>query len=377
MKTRILVLGAGFGGLELTTLLAESLGDSVDVTLIDKSDTFTFGYSKLDVMFHATPVPAVQLPYRNFVKPGVRFCRETIVSIDPMAKRVTTNRDTHEADYLIVAMGADYDFAATPGLAEATEFYTVGGAERIAKMLPTFSGGHVIIGLCGAPYKCPPAPCEAALMMHDYLTQRGIRQKSQITVITPFDIPIPPSPETSRAILAAFAERNITFMAEREVKAVDAIRRIVTTDDGRQHAYDLFLGVPVHRAPKVLEDSLLTEGGWVPVNKYTLETRFSGVYAIGDCAKQGTPKAGLFAEGAARAVATALIARMRSGFAAVPHEGKGSCYLEFGGGLVGRVDVDFFSNPEGPTGTYYPPSLAMRANKEQFGASRRARWFGL
>jgi sulfide:quinone oxidoreductase len=377
MKTRILVLGAGFGGLELTTLLTESLGDSLEITLIDKSETFTFGYSKLDVMFHGTPVETVRLPYKNFVKPGVRFCRETIVSVDPVAKRVTTEGGSYEADYLILAMGADYDFAATPGLAEATEFYTVAGAERIGKMLPTFAGGHVIIGLCGAPYKCPPAPCEAALMMHDYLTKRGIRQKSQITVITPFDIPIPPSPETSRAILAAFVERGITFMPEREVKSVDASRKIATTDDGQQHPYDLFLGVPVHRAPKVLEDSLLTEGGWVPVNKYTLETRFPGVYAIGDCAKQGTPKAGLFAEGAAKAVATALMARLQSGFSAVPHEGKGSCYLEFGGGMVGRVDVDFFSNPEGPTGTYFPPSLAMRANKEQFGASRRARWFGL
>lgn len=377
MKTRILVLGAGFGGLELTTLLTESLGDSVDITLIDKSDSFTFGYSKLDVMFHGTPVEAVRLPYRNFVKRGVGFRRETILSVDPMAKRVTTDAGTHQADYLIVAMGADYDFAATPGLAEATEFYTVAGAERIGKLLPTFPGGHVIIGLCGAPYKCPPAPCEAALMMHDYLTKRGIREKSRITVITPFDIPIPPSPETSRAILKAFAERDITFLAEREVRSVDASRRIVTTDDGREHGYDLFLGVPVHRAPKVLEDSLLTEGGWVPVNKYTLETRFAGVYAIGDCAKQGTPKAGLFAEGAARAVATAVIARLRSGFTAQAHEGKGSCYLEFGGGLVGRVDVDFFSDPAGPTGTYFPPSLAMRANKEEFGATRRARWFGL
>ena len=159
MKTRILVLGAGFGGLELTTLLTESLGDSVNITLIDKSDTFTFGYSKLDVMFHGTPVESVRLPYKNFVKPGVRFRRETIVSIDPAAKRVTTDGGDYEADHLILALGADYDFAATPGLTEATEFYTVAGAERIGKMLPAFAGGHVIIGLCGAPYKCPPAPC--------------------------------------------------------------------------------------------------------------------------------------------------------------------------------------------------------------------------
>jgi len=377
MKPRILVLGAGFGGLELTTLLAESLGDSLDITLIDQSDAFTFGFSKLDVMFHGTPVATVRLPYRKFLKPGVRFCRETVLSIDPAAKRVTTDGGVYESDTLILALGADYDFAATPGLADATEFYSVAGAERIGKLLPAFAGGHVIVGLCGAPYKCPPAPSEAALMMHDYLTARGLRQKSRITLITPFRIPIPPSPETSRALLTAFAERDITFIGEREVKSIDAARRIAVTNDGTEHSYDLFLGVPVHRAPKVLEDAGLTDGGWVDVNKYTLETRFPGVYAIGDCAKQGTPKAGLFAEGAARAVATALIARMRSDFTAVPHEGKGSCYLEFGGGRIGRVDVDFFSNPDHPTGTYVPPSLALRADKEAFGATRRARWFGL
>src|SRR3954470_1886854 len=104
MKTRILVLGAGFGGLELTTLLTESLGDSLEITLIDKSDSFTFGYSKLDVMFHGTPVETVKLPYKNFVKPGVRFLRETVVSVDPVGKRVTTNGGSYEADYLVLAM---------------------------------------------------------------------------------------------------------------------------------------------------------------------------------------------------------------------------------------------------------------------------------
>jgi NADH dehydrogenase FAD-containing subunit len=127
MKKRILVLGAGFGGLELSTMLSEAFGDGIDVTLIDKSDSFYFGFSKLDVMFgHAKP-SAVRLPYKNFVKPGVRLLQETISSIDPIAKRVTTDLGTHEADFLIVALGADYNFAATPGMADATEFYTLAG----------------------------------------------------------------------------------------------------------------------------------------------------------------------------------------------------------------------------------------------------------
>jgi sulfide:quinone oxidoreductase len=375
MKKRVLVLGAGFGGLELCTMLSEAFGDGIDVTLIDKSDAFIFGYSKLDVMFGHTTLDAVRLPYKEFVKPGVRLLQETITSVDPVAKHVTTDRGTHEADFLVVALGADYDFDATPGLADTTEFYTFAGAARLGKILPTFTKGRVIIGVCGAPFKCPPAPSEAALMMHDYLTTRGIRSACEITLILPLETPVPPSPETSRALLAAFVERNITFVADREVKSIDVKRKVAIIDDGREFPYDLFLGVPVNRAPKILEESGMTEDGYVPVKPKTLETRFPDVYAVGDCARQGTPKAGVFAEGAARAVATTLIARLRNQEAPLTHAGKGSCYIEFGAGRIGRVDVDFFSNPDHPTGTYHEPSVALRADKEHFGASRRARWF--
>ena len=377
MKKRILVLGAGFGGLELSTMLSEAFGDDIEVTLIDKSDSFYFGFSKLDVMFgHARP-NAVRLPYKKFVKPGVRLLQETISLVDPIAKRVTTDRGAHEADFLVVALGADYDFAATTGMADATEFYTLAGATRLGEILPSFTKGRVLIAVGGAPFKCPPAPSEAALMMHDYLSTRGVRSACEITLILPLEVPIPPSPETSRALLAAFAERNITFVADHEMRLVDTQRRVVTLDDGREFPYDLLLGVPAIRAPKMLEDSGMTEDGYVPVKPKTLETRFPNVYAVGDCARQGTPKAGVFAEGAARAVARALIARLRNEEVPVTHAGTGSCYIEFGAGRIGRVDVDFFSNPDHPICTYYEPSVALRADKEHFGSSRRARWFGL
>src|SRR5947207_3690614 len=262
-------------------------------------------------------------------------------------------------------------------MADATEFYTLEGATRLGKILSSFTQGRVLIAVGGAPFKCPPAPSEAALMMHDYLTTRGIRGACEITLILPLETPVPPSPETSRALIAAFAERNITFVADREVKSIDVQRQVAIIDDGREFPYDLFLGVPAIHAPKLLEDSGMTEDGYVPVKPKTLETRFPDVYAVGDCARQGTPKAGVFAEGAARAVATTLIARLRNKEAPVTHAGTGSCYIEFGAGRIGRVDVDFFSNPDHPIGTYHEPSVAMRADKEHFGASRRARWFGL
>lgn len=375
MKQRVTVLGAGFGGMELSTMLSEALGDSVEITLIDRSESFVFGFSKLDVMFgHAEP-GSVRLPYRDFVKPGVRLLQETVTAIDPQARRVTTDRGVHEADHLVIALGADYDIAATPGLRDEHEFYSVAGAERLREVLPTFRRGHAMVGVCGAPYKCPPAPSECVLMLHDHLVKAGVRGDCEITLVLPLPSPVPPSPDTSRALVAAFEERGIRFMPNRRVASVDARRRVATLDDGSELGYELFLGVPRHRAPAVVEATGLTEGGWVTVNPRTLETPVPNVYAIGDIANTGTPKAGVFAEGAAKAVATALIARIRGEGQARPYDGAGTCYIEFGAGRIGRVDVDFFSGPK-PTGTYHEPSVALREDKQRFGASRKARWFG-
>ena len=374
---RILVLGAGFGGLELTTLLSEELGDSVDVTLIDKRSSFVFGYSKFDVMFGRSTLKAVSLPYRHVAKPGVRLVQQTITAIDPVARRVDTDAATYEADFLVVALGADYDLDATPGLAEGgNEFYSIAGAERLRDVLPTFSKGRALIGVCGAPFKCPPAPSECALLLHDYLEARGVRGACEISFVLPLGSPVPPSPETSQALVAAFAERGIKFFPGRRVASLDPARRLARLDDGSDMPYDLFLGVPKHRVPKVVLASGMAENGWIAVNPRTLETKYPGVYAVGDGANTGTPKAGVFAEGAARAVATSLIAKLHNSGAVAEYAGAGSCYIEFGSGRIGRVDVDFFSGPSA-TGRYHEPSLALRSEKEQFGSSRRRRWFGL
>ena len=372
----VVILGAGFGGLELATTLSETVSDLVDVTLIERNDGFVFGYSKLDVMFGRTTLEDARCHYREIARRGVRFLQETVTAIDPEARRVTTDAGVHEADVLVVALGADYDFAATPGLAEwGNEFYSLAGAERLAELLPSFSQGRAIIGVCGAPFKCPPAPSEAALLLHDYLSTRGVRDACEISLVLPFDTPVPPSPETSAALVSAFAERGIQFVSGRRVASLDGGQRVAVLDDGSELPFDLFLGVPKHRAPDVVIQSGMTEDGYVPVSSQTLETRFPGVYAIGDVATAGVPKAGVFAEGAASVVAESLVATIRGGEQPGPYPGRGSCYIEFGSGRVGRVDIDFLSGPQ-RTGVFNEPSATLVAEKQHFGSSRRARWFG-
>jgi sulfide:quinone oxidoreductase len=376
MSERVVVLGAGFGGLELCTTLSEALGDQIDVTLIDKNDAFVFGFSKLDVMFGRTTPEAVRLVYRDIAKPGLRVLRETITAIDPETRRVTTDAGTHEADVLVIALGADYDMDATPGLAEGgNEFYSVAGAERLAGIIPTFSRGHVVIGVCGAPFKCPPAPSECALLLHDQLVARGVRDDCRISFVMSLSKPVPPSPETSAALEKEFAERDIEFIAGRRIKAIDPGRSVVILDDDGELEFDLFLGVPKHRAPDVVISSGMTDDGYIPVDPATLKTSFPGVYAVGDVATAGVPKAGVFAEGAARVVAQTIIAECYGGEPPERHLGRGTCYIEFGRGRIGSVDIDFLSGPE-KTGTFNAPSAEQMALKQRFGSSRRARWFG-
>lgn len=378
-RPRVVVLGAGFGGLELSTLLSEALGDGLDLTLIDRSDAFVFGYSKLDVLFGRETAAAVRLPYSRFRKPGVRLLRETVTAIDPVARRVVTDAGTHQADVLVIALGADYDTSVTPGLVLGrNEFYSEGGAAYLRDVLPTFQRGHAVVGLCGAPYKCPPAPSECVLLLHDQLEARGARAECHITLVHTLPSPVPPSPETSRGLMAAFAERGIDYLPGRRVASIDGSRKTIALDDGRELPCDLFLGVPKHRSPDVvLAAGLADEKGWVTVDPQTLETPFAGVYAIGDLANTaGAPKAGVFAESTARTVAANLLATFRGEEPTAKYPGAGSCYIEFGGDRIARVDVDFFSGPK-PTGTFHEPSVALRADKQKFGASRRARWFGL
>ena len=288
MKSRVLILGAGFGGLELATLLSEALGEGADITVIDRRDSFVFGYSRIDVMFGKMTLDDVSLPYAAFEKPGIRFVKETIIAIDATAKRVTTDGGTYEADFLVIALGADQDMAATPGLAEhGNEFYSDAGADRLSDVLPGFSSGPVIVGICGFPYKCPPGPSECALTLHHYLTERGIREDCDITFVSPLSSPMPASAEMAQALMDSFEEFGIRFLKQRMVVRLEPGMAIL--DDGTELPFTLFLGVPKHQPPQVVIDSGLTEDGWVPIDLSTLETRFPDVYAIGDMAATVLP----------------------------------------------------------------------------------------
>jgi sulfide:quinone oxidoreductase len=299
----------------------------------------------------------------------------TIRSIDPARRRVETDGGVFDGDVMVVALGADLDPAATPGLLEGGhEFYTVPGAFALRDVLANFDGGRVVIGVTSTPFKCPPAPSETALLVHDFLGDRGLKDQSEISLVMPLPTPIPPSKQASEALLAAFAERGIQWRPSTRIVSLDPSRHVGTTADGDDIGYDLFLGVPVHVAPEVVLQSGMCEDGWIPVDARTLETQYAGVYAVGDVTSVGTPKAGVFAEGQARVVASAIIASMSSRRTSTGYDGRGQCYLEFGRDQVARVDVTFTPGAA-PSGSFESASQDLAEQKAEFGSSRVLRWF--
>lgn len=372
----VVILGAGFGGLELASRLSGSLADEVRVTLIDRSDGFTFGFSKLDILFGGADPAAVRIPYRELAKPGVEFRQEHVTAIDPGARHVTTDGGSYDADILVVALGAEYDIAATPGFAEGgLEYYSVPGAERMRDALPAFGGGKILIGVLGQPFKCPPAPFEGAFLLHDQLVERGIRDDCEIRIVAPMGAPVPVTPEVSRRFLDELEARGIEYTGKNRVVELDPAAKEATLESGERLPYDLFVGIPIHRVPAVVAKSGLAQNGWIEVDHGTLLTPFEDVYAVGDVVALPMAKAGVFAENAAGVVADHIAARLRGETLERRYEGEGNCYIEFGGGRVAKVEANFLGGPS-PRAEVVGPSEDFAAEKRTFAPTRRARWFG-
>jgi sulfide:quinone oxidoreductase len=268
--------------------------------------------------------------------------------------------------------------AATPGFEEdGYEYYSLAGAERLRDALTGFQGGRVLVSVLGQPFKCPPAPFEGPFLLHEHFTQRGIRDAVEMATTFPMQRPVPVTGEVSQMFREALASRGIEELAQHLVTSIDPTARVARLATGETLPYDLFVGIPVHHAPAPLAACGLAVNGWVPVDQTNLRTAFPHVYALGDvCTGPRTvPKAGIFAEAAARVVADDIAAEITGEDPPAPYEGSGVCYAEFGGGLVSKVEVNFLRG-ESPAAERHDPSLEYAAEKAEFGATRRSRWFG-
>lgn len=361
--TTTLILGGGFGGISAANTLRRLLPGEHAITVIDSASHFHIGAGKTWIMLGERTGEEISRPRSELLDPGVRFIQANIVGLDLSQRAVTTDKETLRWDQLVIALGADLNFDRVPGLAAAHTFYTVEGAQRLKPVLERFAGGEIAMLIPKVPFKCPPAPYEAAILLHHALESRGLAGKARIAIYTAEGAPMATAgPEMGQYIKEELSRRGIGFHPLKTVTKVDGSARRVIFDGGSEAPYDLLIAVPPHEAPKVVRDAQLTgPSGWIPVDPKTLQVKAppgtSGVYAVGDITAVplpgrykpdvglSLPKAGVFAEAQGRVVAHQIAAGILGRAPAETFDGKGFCYLELGAKRAVRADGAFYELP--------------------------------
>lgn len=376
----ILILGAGFGGLEVATSLRAKLDENFKITLIDKKDFFIVGFSKFDLMFGRRASEDVKSYYPELRKQGIDFVQDTVERIDSDNNSVQTTGATFTYDYLVIGLGAELHPEAIPGFKEGGySFYSFEEALRLRPVLEEFKAGTILISIFNKPYQCPPAPYEAALQLHDYFEKKGTRADITIKVLTPGPIPLPVSKEVSVSIMKLLSRHDIEFLPKHKVTGLDNSKKQAIIEGLDPIDFDLFMGVPIHRPPTVIRESVFGKDGWIKVDRTNCRTEFENVYAIGDVTHIpvggfAVPKTGSFAEDAGKAVVADMLNRIKGENNEVKYDAAGTCYFEMEAGKVAKIDANFLGGDE-PQLSFIDPSAEYLRDKIEFETSRIKKWF--
>ncbi|MBE7542918.1 MAG: NAD(P)/FAD-dependent oxidoreductase [Bryobacteraceae bacterium] len=360
MKSTILVLGGGIGGMVAANEIRRQLPSTHRVVVVEKNAQHAFAPSFLWLMTGDREPHQIRRPLAGLLRRGVELVQAEVLGIDPVRRTVSTSAAEIAYDHLIVALGADLAPEAIPGLADASQtFFTFEGATRLRDTLKSLSGGRIAVVVSAMPYKCPGAPHEGAMLIADYFRRRGLSSKVEIHLFTPESQPMPVAgPQLGEAVRGMLHAKRIEFHPLHKLTSVDGGAREMSFDNGVRLGYDLLVAVPPHRAPRAAVDAGLTnQTGWVPVDPRTLRTSQDGVYAIGDVTAIPIPgrwkpdvplmlpKAGVFAHAQAEVVAQRIASEVTGRSYEAAFCGDGYCMLEAGEDLAGFAFGNFFAEP--------------------------------
>jgi sulfide:quinone oxidoreductase len=376
---RVLILGGGFGGIATARRLKQKLEANDEVILVDRRDYFMVGFRKSWALVGESTLEAGQRSLDSLTSLGIRVMRDPVTRIDPNGRAARMGDQIISADALVVALGAELVPEAIPGFQQyANNIYDPNDIPRAAQALKEFQGGKLLIGIFGAPYKCAPAPYEMALLINESLKSRGV--KASVEVFTPQPMSLPVLGQVGCDLIESrLADQGITFLPNHKATAIE-VGEVVFANERRP--FDLLFGVPPHRPPAVVRESgLVDDSGWVSVKPRTLETQYSGVYAIGDVVQimmpngKPLPKAGIFAEAMGETVAERIAATFAGQEPEATFKGEGGCYLEVGAGQAMMVKGHFLAEPE-PEVILTEASPQYLEEKRSFEAQRLQAWFG-
>jgi len=379
MGKQILILGAGFGGLAAATELRKGLGQDHRIIVIDRKKSFMMGLVKLWILEGSRQLEESQTPLDGLNAKGIEYLNDEIIMIDATSKRVQAkDHGWFDYDYLVVALGAELVPDRIPGfVGRGYNLYDAQQVPKLRDMLLKLGRGRVAIAIMGMPYKCPPAPYEASLIIDSVLSRRGIRSSVEIDVYAPAPIALPVAgPQVSANVVEIISQRGIRFHPLHKLKSV--ADGTLEFENGSKADYDLLVGIPPHRTPEVVRSSRLAEGDWVAVDRNTMKTSFESVFAIGDVTEikvgaSAVPKAGIFAEEQGKVAAGQIIGEIGDRQATTTFAGQGYCFMEVGNGQAGLLAADFF-NPAGPQIRLEAPSEQNFQKKQDFERTRVKEW---
>jgi sulfide:quinone oxidoreductase len=382
-ESNILVLGGGVGGVVTAVELRKKLPRHHKIVLIDREAQHVFAPSLLWLMVGLRQAAKISRPLDHLRKRGIEVVHGEIERIEPESKTVTAGGKSFSGDYMVVSLGADLAPEAVPGLSEAGHnFYTLKGAQALHKALEDFQGSRVVVLTAAPAYKCPAAPYEAAMLIDSYLRRRNGSRPLSVDVYAAEPGPMRTAGmEASKGVEQLIKAKGITYHPEHQVVSIDAKARQIRFANGTEAGFDLLAYVPPHRAPKVIKESgLVDDSGWVPVNRQTMQTRFPGVYAVGDVTtiplKMGKPlpKAGIFAHAQAEVVVQNIAHSVTGKGNPAAFDGAGECFIEIGGGKAGIGRGNFFAEPL-PVVKLYPARWKWHAAKVLFEKFWLWKWF--
>lgn len=394
---RILILGAGFGGLTAANLLQKNLCTSsapIDhqISIVDQKDYFMMGLVNLWILNGIRTLEDSKIALNRLENRGIRFLNGEVTAIDVALKTVTIRGSSSlkiEYDYLVVALGSEFALEQISGFLEngGCNLYDAEQVPKLREKILSLKSGRIAICITSIPYKCPPAPYEASLLINDILVNNGVRDSIDVDIYTPTPIALPVAgAKVSQDVINLLTNNHITFHPLHKIKSV-LDRKEIEFENGRTVNYDLLIGIPPHKVPEVIRNSGLMKQGqnWINVDKFSLKTDYGNVFAIGDVTEIkvneniAIPKAGVFAEAQAKVVSQQIINEIKNDKnkqSSPQFDGKGFCFMEVGNKKAGYVDADFY-NEQGPTTLLESPSEESYKRKIDFERSKLNEWLSL
>ncbi len=351
MPARVVVLGGGVGGTLVANLLDKELGRDARVTVVDPTGMHDYQPGYLYVALGEAKGHWLRREERTLLRPDVDLAIEKAIRIHPDAGTVQLERGgSLEWDFLVIATGSRLVPEQIPGLAEGSfEFYSLDGAERLSQELRRFDGGRLKVGVAGIPYKCPPAPVEFTFMVEEYLRHKGVRDKSEIELLSPLNRAFTIE-SASKLIQPYMEERGIGLTTFFNVEAVDASAGVVESLEGEKAEYDLLVLVPPHKGAHVVIDSDLGDaGGWLPTDKHTLNVGgHERIFGLGDATDLPISKSGSTAHFEAPVIASRISSLVHGTAPRENYGGRVMCFLEIGDGKATSLRFDYEHPPQPP-----------------------------